>query len=62
MNHKTYFKVTSLIFLIIAVLHLLRAVYGWEAVINGYTIPVWASWVAVLVAGFLAFRGYQMSK
>ena len=62
MNHKTYFKVTSLIFLIIAVLHLLRAVYGWEAVINGYTIPVWASWVAVLVAGFLAFRGYQISK
>ena len=62
MSNRTYFKTTGLIFLVIAVLHLFRVVYGWEAVINGYTLPMWISWVAILVAGFLAFRGYKMSK
>ena len=59
MNHKTYLKTVGSVFLVIAVLHLLRAIYGWEAVINGYTLPMWLSWAAVLLAGFLAYKGLK---
>lgn len=62
MNNKIYLRTISFVFLVIAVLHLFRLVDGWEAVINNYTLPMWISWVAVLIAGFLAFRGYQISK
>ena len=62
MSNKTYLRTVSFVFLIIAVLHVFRSVGEWEAVINNYTLPMWISWVAVLVAGFLAFRGYQISK
>ena len=57
MSSQTFFKVAGGIFLVIAVLHLLRSLFGWEAVIGGLVIPFWASWLAVLVAGFLAYTG-----
>ncbi len=62
MNSKKYFGVTSFIFLIISALHLYRVIDGWEAVIGGYSVPMWISWTAVLVAGLLAFHGYKLSK
>lgn len=60
MNEKAYYTTVALIFLIIAVLHLLRAIQGWEAVIGGVLVPVWFSWVAAILAGYLSLRGFQL--
>ena len=62
MNNTTYHKVTGYVFLIIFVLHLLRVVQGWEAVIGGYSVPMWVSYVAFLFAGFLAYSGLKGKK
>lgn len=62
MNTKTYYQSVAVIFSIIAVLHAARGLYGWEAVVAGVTIPVWVSWAAVLIAGYLAVRGFQFAK
>ncbi len=62
MDPRTYFSVTAIIFLIIAVLHLTRAFTGWEASIGGWTVPQWVSWVALLVSGFLAYSGFNLRK
>lgn len=62
MNGKNYNLLTGVIFLVIAVLHLLRLVYGWEAVIGGWTVPIWLSWIAVAVAGYLSYQGLRMHK
>ena len=61
MSKKAYYLSVSVIFAIIAVLHLARALYGWEAVIGGVSIPVWVSWAAVVIAGYLAVRGWQFA-
>ena len=60
MNNKEYYRIASLAFFIIAIGHATRAVYGWDAVIAGVAIPIWCSWVAVALAGYLAFRGFSM--
>ena len=39
---------------LIAVLQLLRFILGWAVVVNGVSIPVWASGIAFVVAGGLA--------
>ena len=52
----------SIIFAVIAVGHALRAVYEWEAMVGGVAIPVWFSWVAVVIAGYLAVRGWQFAQ
>jgi len=59
MSQKTYYCATGTIFLIIAVLHLYRVVRGWEASIGGWPVPLWLSWVAVAVAGCLAYNGLK---
>ena len=62
MNRKTFSLVTGAIFSVIAVLHLLRAVLGWNAVIGSFTIPMWLSWVAIVAAAFLAYNAFKLAK
>lgn len=53
MNRKTYVTVTAALFLVVAIVHLLRIILGWQVEIGGLSIPFWPSWLAVLVAGAL---------
>ena len=56
---KTYITITAGIFTLIALLHLARIIYGWEAMIGSVEIPMWASWLAVLAAGVLVLKGWK---
>lgn len=62
MGEKHFTFVTGLIFLLIAILHVLRLVYGWKAVIGGWMVPMWLSWVALVIAAYLAYTGFRLSK
>jgi len=62
MKQTTYFLTVCIIFSVIAVLHLLRIVYGWEAMIGGWSVPMWLSWAAVVVAGYLTYTGLRQSR
>jgi lipopolysaccharide export LptBFGC system permease protein LptF len=53
-KRDTSVTVAAVLFAIIALLHLLRGIAGWPAVINNVTIPVPVSWIAVIVAGGMA--------
>ncbi len=61
MDQKTYFLTTAIIFLIITVLHVLRLTLGWSAVIGGWEIPIWLSWIALILAGYLSYKGLKFS-
>ena len=54
MSQRAFIGVSGTIFAVIAVLHLLRALYGWPAQIGLLVVPTWVSWVSLLVAGYLA--------
>jgi len=62
MDKKTFLSITAVLFLIIAFLHVLRVFYGWQAVLGGYVLPMWISWLAVLMAGFLSYQGFMLGK
>lgn len=62
MSKQTYYYTVSGVFFLVGTLHLVRVLNGWEAVIAGVIIPMWASWAAVVLAGYLAVRGYQFGK
>jgi hypothetical protein len=59
-GQRTYDAVTAALFLIVAVLHLLRIVFGWTAEIGGLSIPMWVSWLGLVVAGVLAYSGFRL--
>ncbi len=62
MKQKTFSSVAGAIFAVIAVLHLLRAVMGWPASIGSFAVPMWLSWVAILVSAFLAYSAFKLVK
>ena len=62
MKRKVYSLLVAVLFSVIAVLHALRIARGWEAVLGDAIIPMWASWIAVLVAGYLAKIGWRLFK
>jgi hypothetical protein len=53
MATKAYLAVTGIIFVIVAVLHLLRLIYLWPAQIGAFSIPIWTSCAALFVASVL---------
>lgn len=60
MRTKTYALSSGLVFSVLAVLHLTRIVTQWEAVIIGWEVPLWVSWVALLIAAALAYHGLKI--
>jgi len=60
MTVRTYAITSSIIFLLVAVLHLLRLVWQENVMIGSWHVPMWASIVAVVVAGFLSFVGFRL--
>jgi hypothetical protein len=61
-NRNTYLTVTATLFLIVAIAHLLRIILGWHVEIGGMSIPFWVSWLAVFVAGALAYFGFTQKR
>ncbi len=51
---KPFTTIAVVVFLLVALLQLLRVLSGWEVTVNGMAIPIWASVVAFVVAAALA--------
>ncbi len=62
MGQRTFSLVVGVVFVLIAVGHLVRIVLGATLVIEGMAIPMWPSVLAVIVMGYLAFEGFRLSK
>ena len=63
MTAKSYSRLAAVIFAVVAVLQLIRAVSGWPVTVGATTsIPLWASWVACVIAGVLAWVGFDASR
>ena len=61
-NKNMFLPLGSAIFFIVAVVHALRLAFKWEVVVAGWPVPMWASAVACVVAAYLAYEGFRMSK
>src|SRR5215471_12158924 len=63
MSRRSYVRLATFLFAIIAILQFIRAVGGWAIVINGtVSVPVWASWIACIVFAGLALVGFGVSQ
>jgi hypothetical protein len=59
---KPFTTIAVAVFALVAVLHLLRLFAGWEVVVAGIIIPVWLSWIGVILAGGLAVMVWRESR
>jgi hypothetical protein len=63
MTAKCYCGLAALIFAVVGALQLIRGVSGWPITVGATTsIPLWASWVVGVIAGVLAWIGFDASR
>ena len=62
MSRKSYLLITAIVFSIVGVVHLLRIVRGWEIAIGGWTVPMWVSWLGLIVSAVLAYFGFTHAR
>jgi hypothetical protein len=56
---KPFTSIAIVVFLLVAVLQLLRVVLGWDVTIGGVLVPSWASVIVCLAAATLAFKVWR---
>ncbi|HEY6322642.1 MAG TPA: hypothetical protein VJA16_13890 [Thermoanaerobaculia bacterium] len=59
---RTYEVVSGGVFAVVAVAHAWRAAQGWAIQVDGWSIPIWASWVAALAAALLSVWAFRRSR
>jgi hypothetical protein len=58
---KRYLQISGAIFGIVALVHVLRLVFGWPAEVAGWNVPLWVSWAAIAVAGALCVWAFRLA-
>jgi hypothetical protein len=61
MDQKTFSIAAGVIFAVVALFHLLRIYMGWPVIIGDWSVPMWLSWIGLIVAGGLAFFGLSLA-
>ena len=66
MTARRFSRLAAIVFAVIAMLQLARAVLGWAATVDmgagPFHVPLWPSWVAFLVFAALAWLGFATSR
>ncbi len=60
MKLKTFLTLSSLIFVLIGTLHLLRLFFGWPMVFCQWQVPVWASGPGAFIGYALGILGLKL--
>jgi hypothetical protein len=59
MTHQNYHKFAGIIFLIVALVHLWRILTAMPVAFGTAFVPMWASWAAVIIAGYMSYAGLR---
>ena len=62
MKPRFYARLAAVMFSIIALVQLLRALFAWEASLNGVAIPPFVSGIACFAAAAMAWLGFSASR
>lgn len=63
MSERNYLLVSAIVFLLIALLHLIRVFTHWSVQVGTVMFPLWGSWLAILIAIGLSVWAFRlMSK
>jgi hypothetical protein len=62
MSQKTFSLAAGLVFLVIALMHVLRLALRWDVLVGGWAVPMWISGVAIVISGYLASEGLKFGN
>ncbi len=60
MSEKNYLLISAIIFSLVALVHLGRLFTHWSFQIGTMTVPLWGSWLAVLIGATLSIWAFRL--
>jgi hypothetical protein len=54
--------IAGVVFLLICLAHVFRIIFGVSFVVYGNSVPMWASGIAVVIMGYLAYEGFRLAR
>lgn len=60
MSQQSFSRTAGIVFSLVALAHILRVVFHSDWIVEGIAIPFWVSWIAILIAAFLAYEGFRL--
>jgi len=61
MRQRGFLLIVGVLSGLIALVHVLRIVLGWSVMVHDFAVPMWASWIAVVIMGYLAYEGFRLA-
>jgi hypothetical protein len=62
MTPRIFSLIAAAVFLLIALGHALRLLFGWHITVGNIVVPVCMSWIGLAIAGYLAYQGFRLSR
>ena len=62
MSQHAFELIAGVVFALIAIGHLLRIAFGVAFVVYGVSVPMWASGLAIVIMGYLAYEGFRLAR
>ena len=62
MNHKQYIVFSSVIFGLVGLMHLFRAIQGWPYEVAGNMLPMAGSWAIAVSGVLLSLWGFRLAR
>ena len=60
MKRNTILTFATIIFVAVAILHLLRYILGWDLTLNSYSFPQWGSILSTIITVSLAYYLHKL--
>jgi hypothetical protein len=51
MDQKAFSIAAGVVFAVVALFHLVRIYMGWSVIIGDWSVPMWMSWIGLVIAG-----------
>jgi len=62
MSQRSFSLVATVVFLVVGLMHALRLFFGWHVELNGWIVPMWVSWVGLVIGLYLASEGIGLAR
>jgi hypothetical protein len=62
MSQRTFLLVAAVVFGLIALGHALRILFDASLVVSGFSVPMFASGLAVVIMAYLACQGFRLAR
>lgn len=60
-SERTLLILAGSLFLVVAIAHLARLMFGLDVILGGFELPLWLSWIGVFVTGYLSYASFHFA-